>query len=150
MVSSTARLNKELQRLKEGLPEGCSIDGDPTKQTWKIYLKGPKDSPYEGGTFKLDCQIPTEYPFKAPNCKFETSIYHPNVKQDTGQICDKFYRDNWSPLMFISEIVKILYSMLASPNLEDPLEIEIANEYKQNYASYFQKAKELTEKYAKS
>lgn len=77
--------------------------------------------------------------------------------QDTGQICDKFYRENWSPMMFISEIVKILYSMLASPNLEDPLEIEIASEYKSNYGykyilfnkyldTYFKKAKELTEK----
>ena len=38
-------------------------------------------------------------------------------------------------MMFISEIVKILYSMLASPNLEDPLETEIASEYKSNYGN---------------
>ena len=64
MVSSTARLNKELQRLKEvyqlfliiqGLPDGCFVEGDPSKSLWKIYLKGPKDSPYESGIFALEC-----------------------------------------------------------------------------------------------
>lgn len=33
---------------------------------WKGTIFGPHDTPYEGGTFIVDIQIPQEYPFKPP------------------------------------------------------------------------------------
>ena len=33
---------------------------------WKGTLKGPTGTPYEGGIFKIDIQLPADYPFVPP------------------------------------------------------------------------------------
>lgn len=33
-------------------------------------IRGPPDSPYEGGTYSLDISIPDEYPFQPPIVRF--------------------------------------------------------------------------------
>ena len=42
---------------------------------------GPEGSPYEGGMFNIEIRFPTEYPFRRPDVKFTTKIYHPNVEE---------------------------------------------------------------------
>lgn len=44
---------------------------------------GPPDTPYEGGTFVVNIQIPNEYPFRPPVMKFQTKLWHPNVSSQT-------------------------------------------------------------------
>lgn len=44
---------------------------------------GPPGTPYEGGTYYIDINIPTDYPFKPPLMRFETKIWHPNVSSQT-------------------------------------------------------------------
>ena len=46
---------------------------------WQLILNGPKESPYEGGMFKVDVKFPSEYPFRFPSLRFLTPIYHPGV-----------------------------------------------------------------------
>lgn len=49
-------------------------------------LRGPEQTPYEEGTFKLEITVPDRYPFEPPRVKFATPVYHPNI--DTGgRIC---------------------------------------------------------------
>ena len=56
-------------------------EGDLSK--WLILMQGPKETPYENGLFKLKFTFPENYPFKAPDVKFGTTVYHPNIKRDT-------------------------------------------------------------------
>ncbi len=42
-------------------------------------LQGPKDTPFEGGVFEVTLQVPEQYPLIAPNVRFKTKIFHPNV-----------------------------------------------------------------------
>lgn len=49
----------------------------------KGSFKGPPGTPYEGGLYKIDVRIPSDYPFKPPIMKFETKVWHPNVSSQT-------------------------------------------------------------------
>lgn len=44
---------------------------------------GPPGTPYEGGIYKIDIKIPVDYPFRPPEMKFETKVWHPNVSSQT-------------------------------------------------------------------
>ena len=37
-------------------------------------IKGPPDTPYEGGTYKLEIKIPDTYPFNPPRVRFITKV----------------------------------------------------------------------------
>ena len=91
-------------------PNGVTMihdsNDDPSK--WKIVIAGPKETPYEGGAFRLLCCIPTDYPFKYPSIKFITKIYHASVLKDTGEIDPSFYKDNWMPSSTIKELIQLI------------------------------------------
>ena len=63
-------------------------ENDPASDpfTWYAILRGPYESPYEGGTFRLKITIPEEYPEKAPRVEFVTRVFHPNISGN-GDIC---------------------------------------------------------------
>lgn len=44
---------------------------------------GPDDTPYAGGKYLIDVQIPNDYPFRPPVMKFKTRVWHPNVSSQT-------------------------------------------------------------------
>lgn len=44
---------------------------------------GPPGSPYAGGTFEVDIEIPDNYPFHSPNMRLKTKIWHPNISSQT-------------------------------------------------------------------
>ena len=61
-------------------------------------LQGAEGTVYEGLTFRLSLNFGTEYPFKAPLVKFETSCFHPNVDLQ-GNICLDILKEKWSGTM---------------------------------------------------
>ena len=36
---------------------------------WKGHIKGPVGTPYEGGFFDIDIQLPSDYPFVPPKAR---------------------------------------------------------------------------------
>jgi ubiquitin-conjugating enzyme (huntingtin interacting protein 2) len=75
-----------------------------------VTLRGPPDTPYEGGTFELFIQIPDIYPFKMPRAKFITKIYHPNVREEDGLVC--FFENQWTPADSIIQLIMNVYLLL--------------------------------------
>ena len=67
---------------------------------------GPDDSAYKGGLFELEIKIPEEFPFKSPQIRFITNIYHPNVNKETGEICEDMYVKEWAP---VKRIINLIY-----------------------------------------
>ena len=149
MSQALKRIQKELKQFNEEPPEGFSAgpvdDSDMFK--WEASITGPEESPYEGGTFQLSIEFPKDYPYKPPKVEFTTKVYHPNVK-NTGTICLDMLKDAWSPDISVGKILLAIQNLLINPNIDHPLEAEIANLYKSDKAAYDAKAKEWTEKYA--
>jgi ubiquitin-conjugating enzyme E2 D/E len=142
------RISRELEDLQKEPPANCSAgpEGEDLFR-WEGVIIGPSDSPYANGVFKLKILFPIDYPFKSPTVSFTTKIYHPNINS-AGVICLDILKTNWSPALSISKILLSICSLLTDPNPNDPLEIDIANLYKQSPEKYNEKAKLWTEQYA--
>ncbi len=114
---------------------------------WSASLIGPEGSPYEGGLFYLDINIPKNYPFSPPKIVFNTKIFHCNIG-DSGEICLDILKEKWSPALTILKILLSICSLLNEPNPNDPLVLSTAELYKNDKEAYVKKAKEYTIKYA--
>jgi len=93
----------------------------------KGKFQGPPATPYEGGTFVIDVQIPNDYPFHPPKMKFDTKIWHPNVSSQTGAICLDTLSTAWSPVLTIKSALLSLQSLLSTPEPKDPQDAQVAN-----------------------
>jgi len=112
------------------------------------YFKGPPGTPYENGVFKVDINIPNEYPFKPPAMKFLTKVYHPNISSVTGAICLDILKDAWTPILTLKSSLQSLQSLLQSPEPNDPQDAEVAKHYITDKAGYEETAAYWTKVYA--
>lgn len=149
---SLARLKNELTQLMNNPQYNSTVvlEKEDQLNKWLILMQGPADSPYEAGVFRIEFKFPDNYPFKAPEVKFLTSIYHPNIKLETGDICQDIFASGWAPTQKVVDILEKLVSMLKDPSTSNPLESEICNEYLNNRKVFEQKAREHTVKHATS
>lgn len=58
----------------------------PSHICTSLELEGPEDTPYFGGIFHVSLTLPSQYPFRPPDARFLTRIYHPNIDA-SGRIC---------------------------------------------------------------
>ncbi|KAI0519153.1 hypothetical protein KFK09_006594 [Dendrobium nobile] len=116
---------------------------------WKITIFGPEDSPYVDGVFDLDVKIPEDYPYSPPKIIFETKIFHPNINKDDGTIYPDIVKELWTASRRISDMIESIIKLLTEPRLDDPLEREIADMYKNNRAEYDTVARLWVERHAK-
>lgn len=145
-MAASPRIQKEIIDLQKNPPANCSAG--PAKDSnlfhWKAMIVGPDDTPYAGGIFYLDIRFPADYPFKAPNVKFITKIYHPNISS-SGSIClDILKESQWSPALTISRVLLSICSLLNDPNPDDPLVSDIARLYKRDREEYNRTARRWT------
>lgn len=84
---------------------------------------------------------------EAPKIRFLTKIYHPNIDR-LGRICLDVLKNNWSPALQIRTILLSIQALLASPNPDDPLANDVAQNWKEDEAKAVATAKEWTKLYA--
>ncbi|CAL5992620.1 Ubiquitin-conjugating_enzyme E2 [Hexamita inflata] len=148
MASNIRRIQKELKEFREDPPMNCSGGpvGDNLYQ-WAAVIIGPKDTPYEGGLFKLSIEFPNDYPFKPPKVVFDTKVFHPNVSSD-GIICLDILKKEWSPILTISKVILSICSLLNDPNPDDPLNGDAARLLKNSKDEYNKTVREHVRLYA--
>ncbi|CAM9149183.1 unnamed protein product, partial [Ectocarpus fasciculatus] len=128
---------------------GVSIEADDANSThFTGIITGPDNTVYDGGVFKVDINIPTEYPFAPPKMKFITKVWHPNVSSQTGAICLDILKDQWSPALTMKTALLSLQALLCSPEPSDPQDAEVANMYLGDRALFESTAKFWTQCYA--
>ncbi|XP_052801034.1 ubiquitin-conjugating enzyme E2 T-like [Mya arenaria] len=151
-MQRTARMKKEIQMITVSPPPGISCwQKDESLYHLEAQIIGGEDTPYSGGIFKLEIQIPDRYPFEPPKVKFMTPIYHPNI-DTAGRICLDTLKmppkGAWKPMLNVGTVLTSIQLLMAEPNPEDPLMTDISNEFKHNKPQFLQTAKLWTEKHA--
>mmetsp|Transcript_96616 Transcript_96616/g.170783 ORF Transcript_96616/g.170783 Transcript_96616/m.170783 type:complete len:199 (+) Transcript_96616:117-713(+) len=148
---------RELKRLEKELSDisaasGSSqvrahlVDGDPMH--WEAEVMGPEGTPYEGGEFKIAVDIPSDYPYNPPEMKFSTKIWHPNISSQTGGITLDVLGGEWKPAFTIRTSLLSIQALLSSPDLDNPQDADVAEQYKTNRDLFNQTARQWTESFA--
>ena len=125
------RLAKEWKQLEDSDEERFFAESKNNDLEWIMRLMIDDDAETEAKTVYagLCCVVkltfPSDYPFKAPTVLFDPPIYHPGIKQDTGQVCVDLFKD-WGPTRNVAWIMSVLHNMFMIP--EGELEPDIDNQ----------------------
>ena len=107
MSIAAKRAGKEIRMLTEHAPSfvtDLALVNDNVLH-WNFTVLGPAETPYAGGRFKCECQLPEEYPNVPPAVKIITPIFNPNVED--GKICDGLF-SHWAPSMGMKDVMEVI------------------------------------------
>ncbi|ORC86597.1 ubiquitin-conjugating enzyme E2 [Trypanosoma theileri] len=129
MPAGVVRLGKELKALS--LSPDPDIDLHPLRAdslfTWEALLRGPPDTVFAGGTYRLLLRIPQDYPMLPPTAHFTTRVFHPNVNFETGAVCLDILKNRWSPAWTLISVCHAIRTLLAAPEADSPYNCDAGN-----------------------
>lgn len=140
---------KEVTTCEEAVSTGVKVEmsGDNLMRL-RGEIRGPPDTPYYSGTYKLDIEIPDNYPFHPPKIKFLTRIWHPNISSVTGAICLDVLKDQWAASMTLRTVLLSIQALLCSPEPNDPQDAVVARQSIENPVLFSQTAQVWAQIYA--
>ncbi|KAL4813565.1 ubiquitin-conjugating enzyme h [Aspergillus spinulosporus] len=112
------------------------------RQEFYVRFKGPEETPFAGGHWKIHVELPDQYPYKSPSIGFVNRIFHPNIDELSGSVCLDVINQTWSPMYDMINIFEVfLPQLLRYPNPSDPLNGEAAAMLMREPKSYEAKVK---------
>ena len=126
---SNKRILNEVSKLQALGASGAStrfiLDKSPVDDPSSSVIIGrilPNSQVYNQAAFQIEMKLPAEYPFKAPELRFLTPIYHPNVDED-GKICVDLLNsaESYKPTTPLSEVVRAVTELIDKPNIDHAL-----------------------------
>ena len=149
MSSPKRRMEKDVMDLMMS-DHDVNLIEDSLQQMFVIF-KGPSDTPYKGGTWKIRVELPDQYPMKSPSIGFTNKIYHPNIDETSGSVCLDVINQTWSPMFGLLNIFEnFLPHLLRYANPLDPLNTEASNLMSKDENMYKEKVKEYVQKFAQN
>ena len=124
---------------------------------WIITMVGAKNTPYEGGFFKIEAIFPPDYPNHGPELKFVNKIYHLNVDmvKKPGHICINSI-NSWRtsgavkdhPFYTMKQALFDIFSLFYKQGVESAYDERMADLYLNNRAQFDEEARNWTRLYA--
>ncbi|KFD60709.1 hypothetical protein M514_05899 [Trichuris suis] len=73
---------------------------------WDCAIRGPSDSPWEGGLYKIRVEFPENYPAAPTICTVDPPLFHPNVFPN-GKVClSILHPEGWNPSFGVRQILE--------------------------------------------
>ncbi|KLT43295.1 hypothetical protein CC85DRAFT_284641 [Cutaneotrichosporon oleaginosum] len=114
-----------------------------------VKFKGPAETPFAQGVWKIHVELPEQFPYKSPSIGFMNKIFHPNIDELSGSVCLDVINQTWSPMFELINIFEIfLPQLLRYPNPTDPLNNEAAALLMRDPKAYAKKVESYVDKYA--
>jgi len=143
------RLGHDLKGLAQDSPEGIEAKPlDSCYYHWQASITGPVGSPYEGGVFYLYLKVPMLYPFRPPEVRFLTKIFHPNVNRHGDIGIDSIQQGNWVSGLTLTKVLISIQSLLTDPYCDVCMEPEIGQLCRTDRETFDSVAREWTWKFA--
>ncbi|XP_020249041.1 ubiquitin-conjugating enzyme E2 27-like [Asparagus officinalis] len=135
------------------LAQLCKGEGNDLAQL-EGTIPGPVGTPYEGGIFHIDIQLPGNYPFEPPQMKFSTKVWHPNICHQSGAVSlsAEFYLEGkWNPTVTLQNVLLSLQALLSRPAPYGPqADKTVSDQLTKNYSEFCNHARNWTEAFAKT
>ncbi|KAG6010906.1 Ubiquitin-conjugating enzyme E2 8 [Claviceps maximensis] len=149
MSSPRRRIETDVMKLMSDYEVTLVNDNTSAVQEFFVKFKGPAETPFEGGLWKVHVELPDSYPYKSPSIGFVNRIFHPNIDELSGSVCLDVINQTWSPMFDMINIFEVfLPQLLRYPNPADPLNGEAAAMLIREPRGYDAKVKEYVLKYA--
>jgi len=138
------RVAKEIRSLVKEPIEGIKIHAQDEKLTdIRADIFGPEDTPYEGGVFRIQLVLGSQFPSQPPKGFFTTQIFHPNVGP-SGEICVNTLKRDWSADHKLKHILIVIRCLLIHPNPDSALNEEAGHLLRTDYDAFCSKAQLMT------
>ncbi|KAK9456696.1 ubiquitin-conjugating enzyme type E2 [Dipodascopsis uninucleata] len=147
MSSPKRRIESDVMKLLMSDYEVTLVNG--SMQEFYVRFKGPDETPFQNGIWKVHVELPDQYPYKSPSIGFMNRIFHPNIDELSGSVCLDVINQTWSPMFDMINIFEVfLPQLLRYPNPTDPLNGEAAALLMREPKAYESKVKDYVQKYA--
>ncbi|XP_033633978.1 ubiquitin-conjugating enzyme E2 R2-like [Asterias rubens] len=138
-------LSLELKKIHDEPVEGFTVTlpNEANLFEWEVAIFGPPETLYEGGYFKAKMKFPHDYPYSPPTFKFTTKMWHPNIYDQTGDVCISILHppvddpqsgelpsERWNPTQSVRTILLSVISLLNEPNTFSPANVDASVMYR--------------------
>ena len=148
-MAANVRIKKELNLIAESNFEHFKLEPKHTDNIYELegFMVGPAGTPYEGGCFEFEIILQKDYPFKAPEFRFLSKVFHPNVNHMGYVSLEVLQEGKWSPAFFISMLVSQIHQLFSNPELGF-INVEATLLYYNDMDRFIEVAKEWTKRFA--
>ena len=145
---SKKRILKEYQTIQAAKPHGIEVSVPSDNiYIWEAKFAAPEQSFYKGANLNIQIVLPEEYPLSPPTVRFLTPVFHINIDQSSGQVCLGFITaDNWNPTNGIEDILRGVFSLLITPQVETAQDQKILGIFQDSPRIYERRARESAKK----